>query len=221
MSVLGGLSLINCSQPGKGGGVLVVVLGGIVVGVTPPALVGVPGVGVVVGVVESVVTARCATIGSVVIVALRPCRTWSEQPSWCSRARCAVTGRGGPLAPEVVVAPFFVVLVVPSAVHGYCAITWRNRSSAVSPTRFSAFSRSFTPGRLTTIVLPWRCTSGSAMPRPSTRFRMTSVAVLSALRSEPFTGNSTIEMPPWRSRPSTGRLSESIVAMNVPTMRRQ
>ena len=34
----------------------------------------------------------------------------------------------------------------------------------------------------------------------------------------PSPGASTIEMPPWRSRPSTGRLSESSVATNVPTI---
>ena len=83
----------------------------------------------------------------------------------------------------------------------------------------SAFVRSFTPGRFTTIVLPWRCTSGSAIPRPSTRLRMTVTAVFSELRSVPFTGNSTIEMPPWRSSPSTGRLLESIVAVKTPTMK--
>ena len=130
------------------------------------------------------------------------------------------------------VAPATVVVVAPAARRGGRArgSAWPQSAApdlpgpAGSAARRSRrpgsrpSARSFTPGRFTTIVLPWRCTSGSAMPRPSTRLRMTSIAVLSALRSVPFTGNSTIEMPPWRSRPSTGRLSESSVATNVPTM---
>ena len=134
-----------------------------------------------------------------------------------------------PVVGAVVVAPGAVVVVAPGAVvvvdsgtsgvpHGNVWSTGRNRSSAVWPTCSSAFSRSFTPGRSTTIVLPCRCTSGSAMPRPSTRWRMMSTAVSSAEVSVPLTGNRTIEIPPWRSRPSAGRFDDASVHTNVPTM---
>ena len=54
--------------------------------------------------------------------------------------------------------------------------TGRNRSSAVRPMRSRARSRSETPGRFTTMALPWRRISGSATPRESTRLRMISMA---------------------------------------------
>ena len=74
-----------------------------------------------------------------------------------------------------------VVVVVGVFSGGMPAIsTGRKRNSAVWPTRFSALQRSFTPGRSTTMSLPWREISGSATPRLSTRLRMTSTATSTA-----------------------------------------
>jgi hypothetical protein len=47
---------------------------------------------------------------------------------------------------------------------------------------------------------------------------MISVAVLRVDVSEPFTGNSTTDTPPCRSRPSSGRFDDTSVATNEPTM---
>ena len=87
---------------------------------------------------------------------------------------------------EVVAVPAAVVDVSAGAVVvvdasvplglGIEASTGRKRSSAVVPTRSSARCWSFTPGRETTIVLPWRAMSGSATPSASTRLRMIPIA---------------------------------------------
>ena len=170
-----------------------VVVGAAVIGVAPATVVGVAAT--VVGVAATVVAVavRRATIGVVAIVA-------SDKGGPAALpvvVDCAVVEPGvafepavvlvalepgavvvAPFGPAVVVAPLTVVVVGVCEAQGYGpASTSRNRSSAVSPTRPSAFCRSFTPGRFTTIVLPWRCTSGSAIPSPSTRLRMTSAAV--------------------------------------------
>ena len=74
----------------------------------------------------------------------------------------------------VVVEPGFAVVVVAvpaTAVNGTKSVTARNWSSAVRPTRANACWRFFAPGRLMTMVLPWRLTSGSATPSASTRLR--------------------------------------------------
>ena len=87
--------------------------------------------------------------------------------------------------------------------------TGRNRSSAVLPTSAIALSRSFTPGRSMTMSLPWREISGSRVPKLSTRLRMMSMATSRVSDLYLPTGDSTTDMPPWRSRPSTGSWSAS------------
>ena len=117
-------------------------------------------------------------------------------------------------APVVVVVAFVGGLITPA---GSCCCTGRKRSSAVRPMTASAWRRSVAPGRSTTMVLPCRLTSGSAMPRASTRLRMISAAVSSVDTSDPSTGNSTTETPPCRSRPSAGRFDDNNVPTNIPT----
>ncbi len=98
------------------------------------------------------------------------------------------------------------------------ASTGRKRSSAVLPTTRRALSRSFTPGRSTTIWLPSRFTSVSATPRPLTRLRMMSTALSSTALPWDLTGSSRTSMPPCRSSPSTGRDPPATVTTKVPTM---
>ncbi len=120
--------------------------------------------------------------------------------SHASTAAFASAGVAGG-AVVVVVAPGAVVGAVVEVVAALAcaasdarpaAITGRNRSSAVWPTRRSALARSFTPGRSTTMSVPWREISGSATPRPSTRVRMMSTATSS-------------EPPTCTCRPARGR----------------
>ena len=60
---------------------------------------------------------------------------------------------------------------------------------------------------------PWRVISGSATPRLSTRLRMMSTATSSGVGACTCpTGARTTEMPPWRSRPSTGCVARASVA---------
>ena len=100
--------------------------------------------------------------------------------------------------------------------------TGRKRSSAVLPTSANTRFWFSTPGSCTTIVSPWIAISGSATPIAFTRVSMiacvcssaswlTFVAFLPAL-----TGCRTTDTPPWRSRPSTGRISPTSVTMVAP-----
>ena len=124
----------------------------------------------------------------------------------------------------VVGAPASVVVVVVdaaswAATDGTWVSTGRKRSSAVLPTSAMALSRSFTPGRSTTMSLPCRVISGSRVPKVSTRLRMMSMATSKvSVRYFP-TGDRTTEVPPCRSRPSTGSWSPTSVARNVPITR--
>ena len=68
----------------------------------------------------------------------------------------------------------------------------------------SARCWSFTPGRFTTTVSPWRMISGSATPIASTRERMISTATSSATASYSPSGCNVIDAPPCKSRPSDG-----------------
>src|SRR5262249_38718961 len=86
------------------------------------------------------------------------------------------------------------------------ASTGRNRSSAVRPTSRFALSRSFTPGRSMTMLLPSRVTSASETPSPLTRRSMMFLAVSSELLAGLPGRDSRTGMPPWRSRPGTGML---------------
>ena len=125
----------------------------------------------------------------------------------------------------VVDEPGVVVVVLDAAGFfasgGNAASTGRKRSSAVRPTRRRALPRSFTPGRSTTMLSPWRLISGSATPSASTRLRMMSTAwsIESLLTFFP-TGWSTTEMPPCRSRPRIGSLPEISVAPRARTVTR-
>src|SRR5205814_1180548 len=96
------------------------------------------------------------------------------------------------LAGAVVLVPGVVVVASVSEDSGGTGpTTGRNRISAVWPTSRSAAARSFTPGRSTTMSVPWREISGSATPRASTRLRITSTATSSAPALCTPTGEST------------------------------
>src|SRR5262249_35783432 len=121
----------------------------------------------------------------------------------------------------LVVEPGAVLVVVVDGVFsgGTPAIsTGRNRSSAVCPTRRSAWQRSLTPGRSPTMSLPCRETSGSVGPKLSTRLRMMSSATSSELALYLPIGENTTDTPPRRSRPRTGVWPPASVARNRPTM---
>ena len=118
------------------------------------------------------------------------------EPTWASAASCAsATWSSGNWA---------------------CCSTGRNRSSAVWPTRARARSRFFTPGSWTTMASPWRVMSGSATPRASTRSRMMVSAWSSCSSDASPVGASTTDTPPWRSRPSSGLLPATRVAIRPP-----
>src|SRR5262249_13897771 len=103
------------------------------------------------------------------------------------------------VASVVVVLPPGAVVVVDDALAlvdaggRFARRTGRNRSSAVRPTSCSAFVRSFTPGRSTTMSLPWRLISGSATPRLSTQLRMMSTATSRELDLNVPTGDRITE----------------------------
>jgi hypothetical protein len=126
---------------------------------------------VVAGTVVVVVGAVVAVVAAVLLVAW----PWVTLPRWTvvDVDAAAVVVVAPPTAVVVVEAGAVVVVVVTATFSaGSVWRTPRNRSSAVWPTMFRAFSRSFTPGRSMMMLLPCRLISGSATPSESTRLRM-------------------------------------------------
>ena len=111
-----------------------------------------------------------------------------------------------------------VVVVAPLAVEAFAgtggtsARTGRSRSCAVRPTRRNAFAWSFTPGSSTTMSLPCWLMLGSATPKVLTRLLMIFSVSLSAEALGWPIGSYVTEIPPLRSRPSTGAFPDRIVA---------
>ena len=148
-------------------------------------------------------------------------RVVRPSPWWSSPCAVVVVA---PFA-VVVVAPLPVVVVVdrdaaarsstgyvPDAPGGTAARRSRRRGARPWP-------RSFTPGRSTTIVLPWRCTSGSAMPRPSTRLRMiVDRGVERRAGRSPSPGRARSRCRPGGRGRAPGRLVAEDGRENVPTI---
>ena len=102
-----------------------------------------------------------------------------------------------------------------ASVHG--CITGRNDTMPATSTASSASRWSFTPGRSTTMFSPSTRTSGSAMPRFSSSSRIRSRITSRSSRDAPPSGARITEMPPCRSRPSTGLFRASRLAANSTT----